>query len=241
MALHADIRCRNRAAGWQRMTLELHHIFACTSEGAPEARTLLDAGLVEGSANIHPGQGTANRRFFFARGFLELLWVHDEREARSAPGLTTGLWERWAGRAGRANPFGLCFSSENGIDTPLPFGSRAYQPDYLPPGRRLLFADPLPISEPEIFLLDWPQGRRSPENEPTHHPLAIRAMRSVSVGVHDPANISDTLGRVRNAGLVEVHASAAPELVIECTADRAFRHHFSALGLTLVGRRQTAG
>ena len=46
------------------MSLELDHVFVNTAPGAPEADQLLSFGLVEGSSNVHPGQGTANRRFF---------------------------------------------------------------------------------------------------------------------------------------------------------------------------------
>src|SRR5262245_35966152 len=123
------------------MALQLHHAFVCASVGAPEARHLLEAGLVEGSRNTHPGQGTANRRFFFERGFLELIWVHDEREARSELAGPTRLWDRWVGRGGAANPFGLCFSSSDGVAAGLPFATWAYRPDYLPDGRSFLLAD----------------------------------------------------------------------------------------------------
>ena len=99
------------------MTLKLHHIFVCTSEGAPEAEALLDVGLIEGSPNIHPGQGTANRRFFFERGFLELLWVHDKPEAQAPLTAPTKLWDRWVERGRTANPFGICFSSSKGIES----------------------------------------------------------------------------------------------------------------------------
>jgi hypothetical protein len=40
-------------------------------------------GLLEGSSNAHPGQGTANRRFFFDNFMLELLWVTNPAEART--------------------------------------------------------------------------------------------------------------------------------------------------------------
>lgn len=131
------------------MALHIHHVFVCTSVGAPEAETLLDAGFVEGSANTHPGQGTANRRFFFESGFLELLWVHDEREAKSATTAPTKLWDRWAERGKAASPFGLCFSSSRGLDSSLPFPTWAYRPSYLSDGRDILFADKLPLSEPD--------------------------------------------------------------------------------------------
>jgi hypothetical protein len=158
------------------MALQLHHVYVLTSVGAPEADDLLDSGLVEGSPNTHLGQGTANRRFFFESGFLELLWVHDEREAQSTLTAPTKLWDRWAERGRTANPFGICFSSR---------------------------------------------------------------MRSVSVGLPDPPSISSSLRAIRDAGLVKVHLSATPELVIEFTSQKEVQHSVPALGLSMVGR-QTA-
>lgn len=208
--------------------------------GAPEAKGLLDAGLIEGSLNTHPGQGSANRRFFFESGFLELLWVHDEREAQSALAAPTKLWDRWTERGRSANPFGLCFSSAEGANSVLPFPSWAYRPDYLPGERCILFADNLPLSEPEVFVLSWPQAQSSPETEPTRHPLGLCEMRSVSVGLPDPGSISSCLRAIRDAGLVQVHYSAAPELVVEFTSQKEIQQRVSALGLTIVGH-QAAG
>lgn len=219
------------------MSLHLHHVFVCTPVGAPEARDLLNAGLVEGSPNTHVGQGTANRRFFFESGFLELLWVHDEREAQSTLSAPTNLWNRWAERGRAANPFGICFSSVDGADSILPFPSWAYRPGYLSDDRHLLFADNLPLSEPEVFVLSWPQVQSSPKTEPTRHPLGLREMRSVSVGLLDPNSISSSLRAIRDAGLVEVHHSATPELVIEFTSQKEVQHGFPALGISMVGRR----
>ncbi len=65
-------------------------------------------GLTEGSSNLHLGQGTANRRFFFYNAMLELLWVRDEREARSPPIAPTRLWKRWRYRFSGYSPFGVC-------------------------------------------------------------------------------------------------------------------------------------
>lgn len=217
------------------MALRLHHVFVCSSAGAPEAQALLDAGLVEGSSNTHPGQGTANRRFFFESGFLELLWVHDELEAKSPLTGPTKLWDRWAGRGRAANPFGICFSSADGAGSTLPFPCWAYRPDYLSEGRSILFADKLLLSEPEVFVLSWPQSQSSPDAEPKSHPLGLCKMRSVSIGLHDPTSISDSLRAIRDAGLVEVHQSATPELVIEFTSNKEVRYIAPALGLTIVG------
>ena len=47
------------------MSFELDHVFLWTALDVPEADLLVDFGLTEGPSNVHPGQGTANRRFFF--------------------------------------------------------------------------------------------------------------------------------------------------------------------------------
>lgn len=90
------------------MAFEIAHLFICTAAGAPAAEKLLQFGLTEGSANVHPGQGTANRRFFFHNLMLELLWVHSATEAQSATTQPTYLWERWVAHQPQTCPFGVC-------------------------------------------------------------------------------------------------------------------------------------
>lgn len=75
-------------------SVELDHVFICTAAGAPEADLLSDLGLTEGPPNVHPGQGTVNRRFCFQNALLELLWVHDPEQAQNAYRRPTHLWER---------------------------------------------------------------------------------------------------------------------------------------------------
>ncbi|MGA9266227.1 MAG: hypothetical protein WBV79_07185, partial [Rhodomicrobium sp.] len=53
------------------MGYEIDHIFVLTDMDAPSAGALLRLGLTEGPPNRHPGQGTANRRFFFDNAMLE--------------------------------------------------------------------------------------------------------------------------------------------------------------------------
>jgi hypothetical protein len=220
------------------MALQPHHVIVYTSVGAPEAESLFGAGLIEGSPSTHIGQGTANRRVFFESGFLEMLWVHDEHEARSAHIAPTKLWDRWIERGRAANPYGLCFSSADTEDS-VPFPTWEYRPDYLPDGRSMLFADGMPLSEPEIFVLSWPQSQAVPKAEPTQHPLGLYEMRAVSIGLPVPTSISDSLRAIRDAGLVKVHHSARPELVIEFTSQKPVRRSVPALGLNVVGH-QTA-
>jgi hypothetical protein len=114
------------------MSFELDHIFICTAVGAPEAERLIEFGLAEGSPNTHPGQGTANRRFFFQNAMLELLWVANATEAQSAAGRTR-LWERWTERDQDACPFGFCVRPKIAPAGELPFPAWEYRPRYLPP------------------------------------------------------------------------------------------------------------
>ncbi|GCL65468.1 VOC family protein [Pseudaquabacterium pictum] len=218
------------------MTFRLDHIFVCTSIGAPEAQALLDAGLVEGSGNVHPGQGTSNRRFFFEYGFLELLWVHDESEATSTRTRPTRLWDRWSMRGGQANPFGICFSPQSEVDLSLPFASWAYEPVYLPKGKRIFFAQAAALSEPELFVLGWPQPAAAASPQPRAHGLPLKSMLEVSVGLSDTDDPSEPMRAARDSGLLKVHRSARPELVIEFSSPHHIDLHVPSLAITLHGR-----
>ncbi len=66
------------------MAFELDHLFIMTDINAPVADRLISSGLTEGRSNIHPGQGTANRCFFFHNAMLELLWRNTAPTNRSS-------------------------------------------------------------------------------------------------------------------------------------------------------------
>ena len=100
---------RSRRRHPERMTTELDHVYVLTSVGAEAAARLAAFGLTEGSPNVHPGQGTACRRFFFENAYIELLWVTDTVEAQSETVAPTHLWERWSRRQQGGCPFGLAF------------------------------------------------------------------------------------------------------------------------------------
>jgi len=85
--------------------LQLDHIFVLVSPGAPEADALLEHGLIEGTANEHPGQGTSNRRFFLANTTLEFLFIHNIAEAMNGAGKNLKLVERAIDT--NASPVGL--------------------------------------------------------------------------------------------------------------------------------------
>lgn len=146
--------------------MQVDHVFIRVAPGGAEAEALRAFGLSEGTPNSHPGQGTANRRFFFANAFLELLWLADEAQAASPATAPTRLRERLSDDS--ASPFGVCFRPTAERPEP-PFQTFAYRPAYLPSGLRIEIASEAPLSEPMWFFFSaasapagWEGGRRQP-------------------------------------------------------------------------------
>ena len=178
-------------------SIEVDHIFVSCAVGAPEGDRLVELGLVEGSSLHHPGQGSANRRFFFANAMLELAWVHDAVEAQSEtePARRLHFWERWVGRDGSACPFGVCLRPTAGTSDVAPFPSWEYRPSYSPVGLPVATNSTV-VAEPLVFYI--PMHRRMdtapPERrEPYEHALPIRELTSVRIFAPGAANPSPAM------------------------------------------------
>jgi hypothetical protein len=179
------------------MHVELDHVFVCVSVGGREALRLIEFGLSEGAPNRHPGQGTANRRFFFANAFLELVWVDDATEAQSPLVRRTGLWERWSRRETDASPFGICVRPSHAYTGSPPFAVWDYRPPYLP--------DPLAIwmstsserfDEPLLLQLDFnrrPDAYPLDRKQPLEHAAGLRAITRLRVNAPSEADTSREL------------------------------------------------
>ncbi|MBV7536432.1 VOC family protein [Duganella sp. sic0402] len=150
--------------------MQIDHIFIRASVSAPEAAALRAFGLSEGSGNVHPGQGTANRRFFFANAFLELLWVADAVEATSPLTTPTRLHERLSAGSD-TSPFGLCFRDAGALTLPV----FDYRPTYLPPDMSIGIASEAPLSEPMWFYLAGGQ----PLPPPPRHAAGVSRITAV--------------------------------------------------------------
>lgn len=163
------------------MSFELDHVFICTAVDAPEADLLVDFGLTEGLANLHPGQGTANRRFFFHNALLELLWVHDAEQAQSAHTRPTRLWERWQRRDNEASPFGICLRPRCPEPEALPFPAWEYKPAYVPTPWVIHMGDNATVlAEPLLFYLAF--SRRPDQavsRPPLEHAAGVREVTSL--------------------------------------------------------------
>ena len=116
------------------MNLELDHVFILVKSEARVADLLIAKGFEEGTRNIHPGQGTSNRRFFFGKVMLEFIWVRDAKEAENGAGRDLLFPERDTNPA--ASPFGVILRQKDGVNletSEMPFDGWSYQPTYFEP------------------------------------------------------------------------------------------------------------
>lgn len=200
------------------MTFELDHLFICTNIDAPEADRLISFGLNEGTSNIHAGQGTANRRFFFHNCMLELLWVHSPAEARSEVTHPTYLWERWRDsrneqlhkQSKKICPFGVCLRPTTHPPDTLPFSAWSYRPAYLPNSLSIsVGTNATVLTEPMLFYLpfgkrqdSYPDDRR----EPLKHRSGFTEITRVTLISPDANDPSPELKAIVNNGLIELRS-----------------------------------
>ncbi|MGB0664211.1 MAG: VOC family protein [Pontibacterium sp.] len=121
------------------MQLALDHFFILTDEPKKAGDALVALGLTESFSREHPGQGTANRRFVFANGMLELLYIRDAHEAEQGPAKGLKLTQRLANTA--HSPFGLVLVRSQGDEHERPFAGWSYQPDYFPAPKAFYVGD----------------------------------------------------------------------------------------------------
>ena len=197
------------------MSFELDHVFVCCSPGAPEAASLARLGLTEGSANTHPGQGTASRRFFFQNAYLELFWVADPEEAQNERSRPTRLWERWSKRQADACPFGVILRpSAEARERNPPFASWSYHPQYMPPGLAIEIATGTPLGEPELFYIPFARRPDAIGREPLTHATGFREISAARVGLPAPGTLSRAARQAEAAGVVSFVTEAEHVMIL---------------------------
>lgn len=200
--------------------MELDHVFILCAVDAPEAAALSRLGLKEGPANTHPGQGTACRRFLFRNAYVELLWVRDEKEARSEGVRRTRLWERWSLRNQGACPFGIVLRPDGGARAEEPpFPTWSYVPSYLPAGLAIDVAVDAPLTEPGFFYLGFRRGRPRGAHESVPHGIAATAITNVSISGPMPGQQSMAARSAEAGGVLSFNVST--EYVLDLTFDGA--------------------
>jgi len=202
------------------MAFQLDHIFILTGTDAAEAESLTAIGLVEGAANFHPGQGTANRRFFCANTMLELLYLCDPDEARNGPGKGLRLAQRLKHEQ-QASPFGLILRRETGVAITA-FPGWPYFPEYLADGMFFqVGANSDNLLEPLCICM--PDDLRPPDNAaPPENPNWSLSRLSIAVPVTE---ISETLQQVNELPNVSVTLGQAHLLELGFNQEKQGRTH----------------
>ena len=179
-------------------------MFVCTTVGAPEADLLVAFGLLEGTPNTHPGQGTANRRFYFHNAMLELVWVEDEDEARSPIVAPTNLWERWRYRETGFSPFGICLRPVSSGNA-LPFETWPYRPPYLPPGVQIDVATGTSEGEPMLFaapISRRPDAVAAGRRQPLDHPVGFAEITGLRITLPEDTSTSPAVRALQGEGWI---------------------------------------
>lgn len=170
------------------MAYEIDHIFILSDVDAPAANKLVAAGITEGASNVHTGQGTTNRRFFFNNTMIECIWVHDATEAASDRTSPTHLLPRWQRRMD-TSPFGICFRPTTDDQPPAPFVSFDYAPAYMPDDMVIQIADSVDqLQEPFLFYAGW-LPPRDPAQAPIEHAAGMKNLTAVTV-THPNADLT---------------------------------------------------
>jgi len=154
--------------------MELDHIFIFTEAPEQATQLLQQFGLTEGTSNVHPGQGTACRRFFFNNAYLELAWVTSEQEIKKPVIAKTKLWERSQYKLTNYCPFGLCFRKQNQINnsSALFEDSWQYKPPYLPEDLYVNVASNTDFPK-EPMLFEMPFYQIAPKDYPAERQQSL--------------------------------------------------------------------
>ena len=190
------------------MSLTLDHLFIMTAPNAPAAERLIDLGMVEGNANTHPGQGTANRRFFFETGALELMFLIDNEEAQSGSGRDLRLYERATSE--NVSPFGLILRADSERDADS-FPGWWYQPDYFARGQRFVVGETAAdLSEPACIVMPPNLPKRPPVDV---SPAPFRRITNVTVSA-PVEKISEALAATIDACAITFETAATHTLTV---------------------------
>lgn len=202
--------------------LQLDHVFVFTPFGAPLASRLTEAGFLEGSSATHPGQGTANRRFFFNNAYLELIWATSEVELKSPLIQGTKLFERSQWKQTGRSPFGIGLRSTDKNNPAIPFDSWEYKPPYLPPGMPIYIAENMDYEqEPLVFLFPpavRPDDKPIESREPLHHLNSTANITQVLMTLPQTGRVLSPVARnLSNLGLATF--IDGPEYLMELFLD----------------------
>ena len=174
--------------------MELDHVIVFVA--GPESVAPLFPGFVLDPGIRHVGQGTCNRRVFFPRNYVEIVWIEDS-EARRRSGL--GGAARWA--PGAPCPFGVVLRGIVGEHD-----RERYEPYQVPAGGPALLLLGSALLDPrQPFVAVREDGGAPRRPDIPQHPSGARGIRRAllrsptipDVGTASPRDVRFELGRAR--------------------------------------------
>lgn len=202
------------------LDLELDHVFVCAPRAQDDFALLRGAGLSCGVNRIHAGQGTANANFYFDNAYLELLWLHDAAEARSAVVAPIALWERLTWGVTGACPFGVGFRALSRPPAER-FPTWKYAAPFLPRGESMeIVSRRASANEPLVFLS---RASAAPVDYPAEMSVPLeqkgKRRRLSNVHIQTPTGLfSPELGKVIETGLLNIERGKTYHMELEFDA-----------------------
>jgi Glyoxalase-like domain len=199
------------------LELELDHVFVCAPRAHEDFALLRGAGLSCGVNRIHGGQGTANANFYFDNAYLELLWLHDAAEVRSAVVSPMALWERLTSGVTGACPFGVGFRALSQAVAER-FSTWKYAAPFLPRGEAMSMVSPRASEkEPLVFLS---RASAAPVDYPPEMSVPLeqkgKRRRLRKVHIQTPTGLfSPEVGKVIETGLLSIERGKAYHMELE--------------------------
>lgn len=108
-------------------------------------------------SQVHKGQGTAGRYFYFLNGYLELIFVYDQNELEENSRINSYLdfTERVNFEKNGASPFSIALKVEDYNVGKIPFEKVKYHQDWMEENRSIYSAknSKTQLKEPSIFVV----------------------------------------------------------------------------------------
>lgn len=211
--------------------LELDHVFIWVTRGAPEAKTIENAGLKAlDEISKHTGQGTSSRVFIFENAYLELIWIDDEQAAtKNATRTGIDMLTRANWKQTKASPFGIGLHRIPGATTAIPFPVIEYWAEWMKENTLIHFAKAVSSrKEPMYFVLpdyiaipDAATREKQRQTNPDYermlkHPLGVSKLTNVRISTVEKA-LTETAGILTRNGVVRIESGRAP--LMELTFD----------------------
>lgn len=179
-----------------RPTVENHDQLLTSAKTARAfSQQLNQLGFSQGSGNRHPGQGTANHRYFFDGFMLEFLFVDDLAGLTDKRAMQLGLLDRFSDSS--FSPIGIASRRSTAAMSNANYPFNVYQPVYLPAHLQIHVAKEPAVNQPLWFHLPFVSGstetNKPVDDEPRVHANLASRLTSLVIEMPFEASAASTV------------------------------------------------